>query len=306
MAFVGLFVLSCANAALPQDAKEKLSDEDAKLNRIIERWLQVNETEREHVLREVARGNNGKTDDDFDKWYARLGGDDSGWDRTVIQRRNAQEIFDRVAFRLEHRGPILSRDQFVQYARQYWRKDKSPAWREPPPFQIGEEADRLFKHLDRDHDGYLTAAEISPALRADFKRWDRNQDGWISPDEYRPYFAHRLDRVYREWQQRSDRSLPPLALTLPEEERPRVIRAGNLPPGLPAWFEQLDTDGDGQIALFEWRRAGWPLDEFAKLDLNDDGLLTPGEILKLLAVTERDGSRPFAYLMQKRVTALKK
>ena len=62
----------------------------------------------------------------------------------------------------------------------------------------------------------------------------------------------------------------------------------------------MDTDRDGQIALFEWRAAGWPLDDFSRLDSNDDGFLEPQEILKLLAVSERDGSRPFAFLLQMR------
>ena len=44
--------------------------------------------------------------------------------------------------------------------------------------------------------------------------------------------------------------------------------------------------------------AGWPLDEFPRLDSNDDGFLEPQEILKLLAFTNRTAARPFAYLMQ--------
>lgn len=37
------------------------------------------------------------------------------------------------------------------------------------------------------------------------------------------------------------------------DKRPTVYRAGKLPEkGLPAWFVQLDTDQDGQVALYEW------------------------------------------------------
>ena len=52
-----------------------------------------------------------------------------------------------------------------------------------------------------------------------------------------------------------------MPLALMEEEdwdrKPTVLRAGKLPKdGLPTWFKELDTDGDGQVALFEWRKAG--------------------------------------------------
>ena len=40
----------------------------------------------------------------------------------------------------------------------------------------------------------------------------------------------------------------------------------NLPAGLPAWFDQLDTNEDGQISLHEWRAGGKNLDEFRTFD----------------------------------------
>lgn len=40
-----------------------------------------------------------------------------------------------------------------------------------------------------------------------------------------------------------------------------------------------DTDNDGQIGLYEWRRfAGHTLKEFRELDRNDDGFVTPAEV----------------------------
>jgi hypothetical protein len=73
------------------------------------------------------------------------------------------------------------------------------------------------------------------------------------------------------------------ASTQKEEARPSVFRAGKLPPGLPDWFRQLDKDGDGQIGLYEWRAGGRSLEEFARIDRNDDGFLTPEEVLYYLA-----------------------
>ena len=46
------------------------------------------------------------------------------------------------------------------------------------------------------------------------------------------------------------------------------------------------------MALYEWRPAGWDLDEFKKLDLDDEGFLVPEEVMKLLAMTNRGGTKP--------------
>jgi hypothetical protein len=59
-----------------------------------------------------------------------------------------------------------------------------------------------------------------------------------------------------------------------------------LPKGLPKWFKELDKDGDGQIALYEWREGGRDFEEFDVLDLNGDGFITIDEVqrhLKILA-----------------------
>jgi Ca2+-binding EF-hand superfamily protein len=63
------------------------------------------------------------------------------------------------------------------------------------------------------------------------------------------------------------------------------VKVDNLPEGLPPWFNDLDTDGDGQITLQEWRKAGKSMDEFDKYDLNGDGIITPEEVLRVLKKT---------------------
>ena len=55
------------------------------------------------------------------------------------------------------------------------------------------------------------------------------------------------------------------------DKRPVVYRVGNLPKGMPSWFQELDTDKDGQVALYEWRKGGKDMKEFAIWDRNDDG-----------------------------------
>jgi len=52
--------------------------------------------------------------------------------------------------------------------------------------------------------------------------------------------------------------------------RPRMV------PVLPKEFETRDRNGDGQIGLYEWERSKYA--EFARLDKNGDGFLTPHEL----------------------------
>jgi hypothetical protein len=47
---------------------------------------------------------------------------------------------------------------------------------------------------------------------------------------------------------------------------------------LPDDYRSRDTDGDGQIGLYEWPRSDYA--GFRRLDLNDDGFLTPRELLR--------------------------
>ncbi len=63
-----------------------------------------------------------------------------------------------------------------------------------------------------------------------------------------------------------------------------TARDGAVPPGpLPAWFQELDMDGDSQVGLDEWRTAGRTLDGFRAFDPNDDGIITPQELLRSLS-----------------------
>ncbi len=56
-----------------------------------------------------------------------------------------------------------------------------------------------------------------------------------------------------------------------------------LPKGLPDWFLEKDVDGDGQITMAEFT-TNWTPDkvaEFARYDLNHDGIITAAECLKV-------------------------
>src|SRR5439155_21757974 len=76
------------------------------------------------------------------------------------------------------------------------------------------------------------------------------------------------------------------------DKKPTVYRAGKLPPNIPAWFRQFDTDGDGQIGLYEWKAAGQPIAQFDAMDLNGDGFVTVEEVMRTVAPKAADMSSP--------------
>jgi hypothetical protein len=282
-----------------KEKKDKGDDENSKMAKLLEKSYKKSETERDKVIKEFSKLNPSEDlTGDFRNWFRRV---DSGgvWDRTQVSSMGLAEIHDRIAERLQLEGTKIGRADFLRYAEKFWREGDSPPWKAAKEWDLATEADKMFKHLDRDSDGYLTDAEIPATMRAELRRWDTNGDGRIDPQEYRGYFPHRLEQLHKDLLDGANR--PPPTLVIPEnqlDERPKVMRAGKLLPGLPRWFAEFDTDQDGQVALFEWRRAGLPLDEFTNLDLNDDGFLVPDEVLRLLAITKKDNIRPFAYLAQ--------
>lgn len=155
-----------------------------------------------------------------------------------------------------------------------------------------EQAGKLFRKLDLDGDGLLSADELPDTLREQRPRWDANGDGRISFEEYGPYYQGHLKWVADGVASGAIPLKLPKAYSIPdatptptpdEEVRPMVIRAGNLPPGLPDWFRTYDLDKDGQVGLYEWKQAGQPIEVFLALDANTDGLLEAAELLAALA-----------------------
>ena len=74
-----------------------------------------------------------------------------------------------------------------------------------------------------------------------------------------------------------------------EDKRPVVYRAGKLPKELPPWFAQMDEDKDGQVGLYEWKKAGRSISEFQAMDLNGDGFITVEEALRYAKMEGKNG-----------------
>jgi Ca2+-binding EF-hand superfamily protein len=140
-------------------------------------------------------------------------------------------------------------------------------------------ADREFRQMDVNKDGYLDSSEIPAAVHDAVFMFDKNGDGLIDPHEFLEYVQARTQGKAaggKGGQQWDVETVTPEA----EEQRPVVFRAGKLPKDLPAWFEQYDLNRDGQVSLYEWRMAKEPIEEFLRRDRNDDGFLTAEEVLR--------------------------
>jgi Ca2+-binding EF-hand superfamily protein len=151
----------------------------------------------------------------------------------------------------------------------------APGATPPNPDSIAE---GWFRRLDRDRDGVLSGDEIPNELKLELDKWDTNKNGTIELEEFKPWVAARMRANIL------DNSMLQQAAPAQEEpadepdRKPTIYRKGKLPKELD-WFEKLDTDGDGQIGLYEWRAAKRPWKEFKEMDLNGDGFITVEEAM---------------------------
>jgi Ca2+-binding EF-hand superfamily protein len=215
------------------------------------------------------------------QYFDKMSGGSPVWLRPATAD-SKQKFFDRVAQALGITNGQITLRQWLT-----GQEHIKPALGKKMP--TGESfyqyAQREFKRFDLNGDGFLNPDEAPPALRQEFTLWDKNKDGVIDYKEFRSYLQA---TVRREQNAKIGAKAVANLLKMSEEDRPVVYRAGNLPlDKLPPWFVQLDTDHDGQIGLYEWRRAGKPLHEFQAMDRNNDGFLTVEEILYYQATLAR-------------------
>jgi EF-hand domain pair/EF hand len=208
-----------------------------------------------------------------------------------------QRFFDMLARAGNVSGDTMSRQQFSTAFDQMrsgaggstmfnMRGDgggRGPGGRSDPD-QVNLRAENTFRRMDTDQDGLLQFEEMSDRLRENWKHYDSNNDGAISLDEFKAYMselaAQRAESGNVGRGPSSD-GLPGVdgRPTVEEIRKPVVYRHGQLPRDIPAWFEQLDTDRDGQVGMYEWVKDGRSVEDFQRLDRNDDGFLTVEEVM---------------------------
>ncbi len=248
----------------------------------------------------AAKGAPGHNSTNLKERWKQLAGDATVWRRADVTDPQQQFIFDLVADRLQCTNGEIGREQFLGMT---WRpkaarsddaapanhgasgKPKTDEHRAPPPVTrspgsqpTGQDespsaqgAEAEFRKMDANGDGLLSHDEMDDALRAERDRWDTNQDGFIDLAEFKAYYKART---------RQDHAVGRRTVSGNRAKQPAPAPgAVDLPPNLPDWFRQYDTDGDGQIGLYEWKAAGQPIARFLALDSNGDGFITPDEVL---------------------------
>ena len=170
--------------------------------------------------------------------------------------------------------------------------------------------DERFRRLDRNGDGVLTVDEMTEDLKLEKDKWDVNADSMIDLAEWRAYVTAVVAYQRRAAANRGTGSRdtarkagqrPAHAPRVQNPPRRRLARRRSRPPfnegrlagprgqgngvprlpsNLPAWFKGYDTDGDGQVSLYEWREREDNDREFSRYDLNGDGFITIEELIR--------------------------
>lgn len=217
-----------------------------------------------------------------------------------------QRVFDRIAAQVGATNGQITRQQFLAYQQQRSAGGGGRGPGSQPPDAGGNSGgpgqgfgggfrgrrgnpdstpEGMFQRLDQNGDGYLNYDEMPEDLRVERQKWDTDRNGLIDLNEFKAFYQARVQPLVTSnggrspvdsWQNYSYDDSPS------EEERkpPVVYRPGKLPKELPSWFSDLDTDHDGQVALYEWKASGRSLEEFDGLDRNKDGFLTVDEVLR--------------------------
>jgi EF hand len=268
------------------DKFNKLSDKEDKIIFATAKLAFGAETERDRWIKVMAEVRPGSTvpdargEIDFARWYDAVCPDQPSWSLQAIREKPLKELHLRASQRLNLGREPISREAFLAYAVQNLTAGNSPPWKAPnPEVDPFDAAAKIFNGMDKNKSGALEESEQTESLRAVAEQFDANRNGALEYEEYREYFGARLGG-YRE-NPTSLAAGPPEPRAAPKGEPSGESKSEPAIP-LPKWYRELDEDRDGQVGLYEWRSAGQrPLGEFATIDRDGDGLLTPYELQQL-------------------------
>jgi Ca2+-binding EF-hand superfamily protein len=147
-------------------------------------------------------------------------------------------------------------------------------------------AEAMLRRYDQNGNGSLEKAEWS-SMREGYAAADTNRNAVITLDELSSHLAKASNASWPGRGGGGDRagnggSTANTAANGKKSYRflsPTERLANLLPDRLREPFTELDSDGDGQVAMAEFT-SNWSedkVDEFAELDLNQDGMITPKE-----------------------------
>jgi Ca2+-binding EF-hand superfamily protein len=139
---------------------------------------------------------------------------------------------------------------------------QAPSWQRVTVASMSQGSD-LFSKFDLDRDGQLGVREIAQSAEL-LAAFDTDGDGAISASE-RPVTRFRLAIA------RGDETYKYLRRGL-SFKRPTAIAATTAE--APAWFMNMDTNGDGELSPREFLGSR---EQFQQFDANSDGFLEPSE-----------------------------
>ncbi|MGE3313612.1 MAG: hypothetical protein AB7O26_00765 [Planctomycetaceae bacterium] len=171
------------------------------------------------------------------------------------------------------------------------------------PAKIARYAETLLQKNDRDGSGRLEFGEWRQ-LTGIPPETDADADGSLSVDELTQFVAgygrSRRLRLVADADPKDAANEPASAeqqaaaspnekgsdaekkSASPRRDRKFYVNAKRVPQGLPDWFLERDADGDAQLtpAEFSPMSVRADLDDFGRLDINSDGLLTAEEYVR--------------------------
>lgn len=152
------------------------------------------------------------------------------------------------------------------------------------------EARDVIRRFDRNQDGVLSGDEISSRFSGNPLDFDRNKDGRLTESELAVRYARRREgraESEKREERRSDssRRKPAEAPDVFNGRKSyRATSGRSAPEGLPGFFTDKDSNGDGQVTMAEFS-SDWTNEvvrEFFASDLNRDGVITAAEALRVV------------------------